>query len=251
MGYRDQYGGDNYFTNWGREKVDGSGMNAMQTGFIEGNKMKRKMTSEMTTLKQGGMNAFVTKFKPDEWRVSHCHHSSLHLNVSEHLLSRWRSEVESQGCAFIANVMFRDPLSHSMSLYKHIKRFNSSREEWNDHLNTASEMGYWQTQLDYFLYNFLARNPSKVDSKTKVRRALEILQNHFDIVAVGNHERFQKELLQMTGWDEKVMKRTNTHTKDIVFTKKEVEELQKLITENGDTAFIYELKKLYEDGGGA
>jgi len=55
----------------------------------------------------------------------------------------------------------------------------------------------------------------------------------------------------MTGWDEKVMKRTNTHTKDIVFTKKEVEELQKLITENGDTAFIYELKKLYEDGGGA
>ena len=121
------------------------------------------MTLEMNTLKQGNMNAFVTKFKPDEWRVSHCHHSSLHLNVSEYLMSQWRSEVESQGCAFIVNVMFRDPLSHSMSLYKHIKRFNSSREEWNDHLNTTSEIGYWQTQLDYFLYNFLERNPVSAD----------------------------------------------------------------------------------------
>ena len=32
MGYRDQYGEDNYFTNWGRDKVDASCIDKTQTG---------------------------------------------------------------------------------------------------------------------------------------------------------------------------------------------------------------------------
>lgn len=134
-----------YFTQWGRNK-DGSATQA-QKAFVNGND------------RHGGMGEFVRNIQRDEWRIAHCHHSSLHLNVSEHLLSSWRSAVEEQGCAFVANVMFRDPLSHAMSLYKHVDRFNSSRDVWTEHLGTKSRMGYWQTQLDYFLYNFIARNP--------------------------------------------------------------------------------------------
>lgn len=49
----------------------------------------------------------------------------------------------------------------------------------------------------------------------------------------------------MTGWEDKEMERTNSYTKEISFTKKEVEEMQKLMEENGDTEFIYEVKKMY------
>lgn len=105
------------------------------------------------------MNAFVRDLGPNEWRISHCHHNSLHLNESEHLLDLWRLEVEAQGCHFIGNVMFRESLSHTLSLYKHLKRYNSSKEEWPQHLTTESDLGHWATELDFFLYNNLARNP--------------------------------------------------------------------------------------------
>lgn len=105
------------------------------------------------------MNAFVRDLEPNEWRIAHCHHNSLHLNESEHLLDLWRLEVEAQGCAFVGNVMLRESLSHTLSLYKHLPRYNRTKEEWTTHLKTSSELGHWATELDFFLYNNLARNP--------------------------------------------------------------------------------------------
>ena len=221
------------FEHWGRNK-DGSGVRKSEKVFIEGNR------------KHGGMNEFVTNIKQNEWRISHCHHSSMHLNVTEHYLSEWRSAVEDQGCAFIANVMFRDPLGHTLSLFKHIDRYDSSRDVWTNHLYTKSEMGQWQTQLDYFLYNFLDRNPYGVDKDIKVQRALQLLHDHFDIVSVGDHNGYKKKLLSMTGWDDLEMERTNTYNGELSFTKKEIEEMQKLMNDNGDTDFMYEVKKLYK-----
>jgi len=153
--------------------------------------------------------------------------------------------VEDQGCAFVSTVMFREPLSHSLSLYKHIGRYQSSREAWTEHLRSKSEMGQWQTQLDYFLYNFLDRNPDGVDKDTKVERALQLLRDHFDIVSVGDHGRYKKELLAMTGWEDKEMERKNSNKREILFTKEEVEGLQKLMNQNGDTDFMYEVKKTF------
>ncbi|KAL9185018.1 hypothetical protein ACHAXT_002795 [Thalassiosira profunda] len=226
-----------YFTLWGRDKemkANSLGVNeGMEEAFINGNP------------RHTGMNNFAQNIGPEEWRIAHCHHSSMHLNATEEYLSQWRDSVESQGCAFVAAVMFREPLSHSMSLYKHIERFNSSRAVWTEHLQTLSETGFWQTQLDYFLYNFITRNPSGVDKDAKVQRALEILTKHFDIVTVGEHDRFKRELLEWTGWADKEMRQTNTHTKEILFSKKEVEALQKQMEENGDVEFIYEVKKLF------
>lgn len=224
-----------YFTFWGLNK-EASGDEGTQKRFIEGNG------------REEGMNGFVRNFTSDEWRIAHAHHSSLHLNESEHLLSRWRSEVESQGCAFIASVTFREPLSHALALYKILGRYDTTRGEWAKYLETDSEMGYWWTQLDYFLYNNLARNPYGVDKETKVRRALELLRDHFDIVTVLDHDRFKRELLEMTGWRDKEMARTNTYKGELTFTKKEVEEMQKLLDKNGDTEFIRRVKEMHEDG---
>jgi hypothetical protein len=105
------------------------------------------------------MNAFVRDLGPTEWRIAHCHHNSLHLNESEHLLELWRLEVENQGCHFVGNVMFRESLSHTLSLYKHLDRYGVTKEEWTAHLKTQSELGHWATVLDFFLYNNHARNP--------------------------------------------------------------------------------------------
>ena len=80
-----------------------------------------------------------------------------------------------------------------------------------------------------------------------MQRALDILKRHFDIVTVGEHDRFKQSLLEMTGWEDIEMKRTNTYSREITFTKKEVEQLQKLIEENGDTEFIYEVKKVFKE----
>ena len=44
----------------------------------------------------------------------------------------------------------------------------------------------------------------------------------------------------MTGWEEREMKRVK-----LMFTKEEIEEMQMLMNDNGDTEFIYEVKKLY------
>ena len=41
------------------------------------------------------------------------------------------------------------------------------------------------------------------------------------------------------------MPRHNTYRGTLVFTKEEVEELFKLLDENGDIDFIYEVKKIY------
>ena len=123
---------------------------------------------------------------------------------------------------------------------------NATRDEWTKHLYTKSEMGQWQTQLDYFLYNFLDRNPYGVDKDIKVQRALQLLHDHFDIVSVGDHNGYKKKLLSMTGWDDLEMERTNTYNGELTFTKEEIEEMQKLMNDNGDTEFIYEVKKLYK-----
>ena len=41
------------------------------------------------------------------------------------------------------------------------------------------------------------------------------------------------------------MKRVNTHRQKLMFSKEEIEEMQMLMNDNGDTEFIYEVKKLY------
>jgi len=142
QGYQKQYDVP-YFTRWGniKDKSSWTAVPRVRERFIS------------------GMNAFVQNIGAYEWKIVQAHHNSFNIDENEELLYQWRSSVEQQGCHFVSSVMFRDSLSHSLSLYKHIERFNSTREEWNEHLKNETGMGKWVTQLDYFLYNFYNRNP--------------------------------------------------------------------------------------------
>jgi len=242
-----------YFTHWKRDKK-GYGLNESQQTFIDGGD-KHNILNQYggDEKKHGGMNEFVEDFEESEWKIAHIHHSSLELNVSEHLLQGWRDTVESQGCGYVATVMFRDPLSHTLSLHKHLGRFSAAHghkidsEEYMSHLKTPNVLGIWATQLDYFLYNFLNRNPYSVDKETKVKRALQLLRDHFDIVTVGNHEGHMKAVLRATGWPKLEMQTMNVHKKDLEFTKKQIESIQKLLKENGDIDLVNGVEILFKD----
>ena len=192
-----------------------------------------------------GMNAHVRNLGPKEWRIAHCHINSMHMNETEELLYRWRSTVEEQGCHMVNTVMLRDPLSHTMSLHKVVKRKKSTWEEWTQYLHEPTARGLWATNLDFILYNKARRNPHHATKEQKVQRAMELLQRHFNVVTVGDHATFMKRVLELTGWEEIDMPYTNSFKGELTFTKKEVESLQKLLSANGDTEFMDAVKRRY------
>ena len=207
-----------------------------------------------------GMNEFIQDLGPNEWRISHSHIVSTYLNESEDLLNKWRLDVEAQGCELINTIMLRDPLNHAMSLHKVMKSKNSTREEWTAHLSSPIGTGKWSTVLDFFLYNIHGaryhegylfgpggRNPFNVTKEVKVARALDLLHRHFDVVTVGDHETFRKMILDLTGWARLTIPRTNVYKKELEFSKKEVENLQKLLQKNGDIDFVDRAKMEYHN----
>ncbi len=228
-----KFGNSTYYTYWEpdfkKEKGWHDEHDKSEQRFVSG--MDRKVIPEL---------------QPYEWRIAHAHINSLHLNTSEDALYRWRTSIESQGCRLFNTVVFRDPLSHTLSLYKVVDRKNSTQSEWANHLHSSTDRGMWSTQLDFFLYNRGRRNPYKLPKEEKVKRAMEILERHFDLVVVGNHELYMKRVLDVTGWNYQKMKSRNVYHIENVFTKKELEGLVKLITENGDVDFIDAVKIKFE-----
>lgn len=191
-------------------------------------------------------------------QVAHSHITSTYLNESEDLLYKWRSDVEAQGCQLINTIMLRDPLNHVMSLHKVIKAKNSTREEWTKFLESPTQHGLWNTVLDFFLYNNHGlryhddypngpggRNPYNVSKEEKVRRGMELLHRHFDLVTLSDHSLFSETLLKWTGWTPIDMPRTNVYKGALDFTKKEVENMQHLLLKNGDIEFIDQVKREY------
>jgi hypothetical protein len=241
-----ELGGINYYTFWGgRTNKDGSfraDPEEVEARFVE------------------GMSEHVQNLGPSEWRIAHSHLTSTYLNESEDLLYQWRADVEAQGCQLINTVMLRDPLNHAMSLYKTFKGKNITREGWIKYLSSPTGDGLWETVLDFFLYNNHVlryhddypngsggRNPFNVTKEEKVTRALELLHRHFDVVTVGDHKTFQATVMNWTGWKLTNIPRTNVYKGDLIFTKKEVETLQKLLQKNGDIDFVDQVKREYHD----
>ncbi len=184
-------GTSEYFTFWGdpRVRIKNKTFSLLKTQLlVKRNKVQRTFID--------GVDKLVQNISMDEWRIARAHHNSFHLNESESVLSKWRSIVESNGCRFVASVLLRDALSHSLALYQHQKSDNASREEWIDHLHTKDQLSLYRhdTQLDYFLYNRITRNPHAVDARVKVDRALELLARHFERVAVGGHDKFKQRI---------------------------------------------------------
>ncbi|KAK1735498.1 hypothetical protein QTG54_013661 [Skeletonema marinoi] len=195
-----------------------------------------------------GMNDHVENLDSGEWRSGQYHIVQPPLNSTEDLWYKWRATVESQGCQMINAIMLRDPLNHAMSLYKILNRKNGTREEWMDYLEQPSGAGKWATMLDFFLYNIngpTGRNPYNATKEEKVRRGIELLQRHFDVVSLGDHTDFMNQVLNYTGWKHLDMPHTNVGKKTLEFTKKEVEKLYKLLVKNGDIDFVDAVKQRY------
>ena len=123
----------------------------------------------------------------------------------------------------VNTIMFRDPLSHTMSLHKVIEVKRSSRQQWLEFLKSPTLRGLFATNLDFFLYNKGRRNPHNVTKEEKVRRAMELLERHFQVVTVGNHGAFVDQVLNLTGWTHIDMPYKNAFKGELSFTKKEVE----------------------------
>ena len=242
-----QFGNISYYQYWSLETLkDG-------TFPIDPEKHEMKFAN--------GMSDYVQNLQPNEWKIAHSHLLSTYLNESEDLLYKWRADVEAQGCEMINTVMLRDGLNHAMSLYKIIEQKNTNRTEWIKYLHSPTGTGLWSTVLDFFLYNthglrnqsfypaIGGRNPFSLTKETKVKRAMEILHKYFDIVTLtGDHTNFISTIQKWTGLTSKnKYQKGNVHKKTIDFTKKEIENLYRLLEMNGDIDFVDQVKMEYYD----
>ena len=210
-----------YFTDWGRHM-------GVQQRFVT--KMEKQ----------------VKDFGQHDWRIVHAHGFSLHLNTSEPYLYKWREEVERQGCAFVATTMLQDAIGHTISQHKGMILYNQTVYKFTEYLEPRNynKVGNFRTQLDYFLYNG-DRNKYNATTIEKVRRAIEILRRHFDIVLLSDHDRYNDIIFKITGWIGKSIRRSNTFKGELNFTERELYRIKTLTEMNGDVMFIDAVKHIY------
>ncbi|KAL7451073.1 hypothetical protein ACHAWC_004572, partial [Mediolabrus comicus] len=204
-----------YWTKWGRKEK-------MEANFIKG------MTNQ------------TQHIGPNEWRVVHAHGMSLFPNASEAYLHQWREEIESQGCAFVVTTMLRDAIGHTISQSKGMIKPNLTLDEFLSHLEPQNynERGHFVTQLDYLLYNMGPRNVYNATKEEKVRRAIEILQRHFDVLLLSDYDRFTDIIHKMTGWFPRNIRESNVFQGDLNYSYADLQKIKSLTEANGDVMFI-------------
>ena len=200
---------------------------------------------------------------PNEWRLSQAHGCSLLPIEDEANLYKWREAVESQGCKFILTTVVRDPLSHTISQLK-MKQYaemkalkhegntiNISMEEWLAQLGTSNRTAprVWATQLDYFLFNCWDKNldlSNEMTREEKVRKAMDILRKHFDLVIYQNHELFVEIITRMIEFVPISLRSSNEHKLEINFTSDEIGLMKRRVYENGDVDWINAIRHVYD-----
>jgi len=212
-----------YYTHWGRKGA------AVERSFIR------------------GMEDQVYNIGPHEWRIVHAHGHSLYLNESEAYMYQWREQVEGQGCNFVVATMLREAVGHTISQTKGMITPGLTLDEFLHHLEPENynQHGHFNTQLDYILYNSLIRNPYHVSKEERVRRGMELLTRHFDIVLVGDHDRFNEIVLKVTGWEGAEIPHSNSFNGELIFSERELYKIQRLTEENGDVQFLDAVKHVY------
>ncbi|EJK48588.1 hypothetical protein THAOC_32599 [Thalassiosira oceanica] len=168
-------------------------------------------------------------------------------NSSEPILYQWRADVERQGCAFVATTMLRDAVGHTISQSKGMINPNYTLDHFVNHLEPENynQRGIFNTQIDYMLYNRGPRNEQNATKYEKVRRAIEILVRHFDVVMVSDYARFTEIICRITGWTCLKMKHANAFKGQLNFTERELRKIKDLTEANGDNLFIDAVKHVY------
>ena len=89
-------------------------------------------------------------------------------------------------------------------------------EEWVSYLGMENRTAprLWAPQLDYFLFNCWDKNLDlhiTMSREEKVKRGIEILRNHFDLVIYQNHDLFEEVITRMIGFTPISLESSNKH----------------------------------------
>ena len=212
----------------------------------------------------------------DDWIIIHSNNNGLAFATDEHILHSWRGIVNKQkNCHFITAAIFVDPLEHSI---KHTKeRFANCACTVVDYYDTISIVNddgvretlgnrdyeplisnAWIGQLDHFL--FKSDNVTVIEiphtereislTKNKIKMAMNVLIDHFDIVLVDGNVHFSDELLKITGWSTVGHHLEKTPVSDkggLLYTKELISAFGKISTKNGDADFIDAVNHVYHN----
>lgn len=103
----------------------------------------------------------------------------------------------------------------------------------------------FEGQLEYLLFNN-AEYDDKLETKDKVKRGMEILQKHFDLVLLNNREKFVDTVLKVTGWPSPGPLAEKVHGQ-LIFTKELVSQYNKVAAKNGDGDFVDAVSHVYNN----
>jgi hypothetical protein len=234
----------------------GDALNEWITQLVESNEGASLISSEEHASKQLFINEVVTNISTigrKEWIIinSHTTHGLSFSNDTE-ILHYWRSIVERQQCKFVAAAIFSDPLDHSIkhTKWRYAECNNCDTEEFEESImDEVSTSNPWMGQLDHFLYNRYDKSTSAMVTKDKVKRAIQLLINHFDLVLVnGKGHEISDALLKITGWTSRTRPRKATVANDDEgpsYSKNLANAYIKMSTKNGDTDFIDAVNHVY------
>ncbi|KAL3806422.1 hypothetical protein ACHAXA_002668 [Cyclostephanos tholiformis] len=198
----------------------------------------------------------IQRIGQNDWTIIHSHRNGLAFGTDEKTLLSWRETVERRNCHFVAAVIFSDPLDHSIKHTKHrFTECDCSVAEFYDAISRVdieNSVTYepllsnpWKGQLDHFLSNSDRDTP--MDTKDKIKMAMKVLKEHFDIVKVEGKGDFSEELAKITGWsaDNRVKKASVSDKEDLVYSKELVSAFGKISSKNGDADFIDAVNHVY------
>lgn len=233
----------------------GDALNEWIAELVKSNEGASLISSEDNESKQAFIHEVETNIRtivPKEWTIIHSHpkHGLSFLN-DEPILHSWREVVEQKDCKFIAAAIFTDPLDHSI---KHTKRrfaqCNCDTDEFEVNImQDITTSTPWTGQLDYFLFNSAEELSSTMMTKDKIKRAIRLLIDHFDLVLVdGKGHEISDTLLKITGWSSSTRPRKATLSNDNegpIYSKNLVNAYSKMWTKNGDADFIDAVNHVY------
>lgn len=191
----------------------------------------------------------IQSLAPNDWKIIYSHRNGLGFDTDENILRSWRDIVERQNCHFVAAAVFSDPLDHSI---KHTKKLfgecQCSMVDFKGQMNKIME-DPWTGQLDRFLFN--VGDNSSMEMKDKVKRGVQLLRDHFELVMVDGQADFTEDILRITGWNSRSqVKKASVSDGGLVYSKDLVSKYGKLSTKNGDADFIDAVNHVYHNSLG-
>ena len=182
--------------------------------------------------------------------------NGLKFATDSNILQSWRTTVEEQNCHLIASAVFVDPLDHSIKYTK--QRFvecdmmpmGCRMEKFKDEImDDVTNYIAWGGQLDHFLFGRDYQQGTTMETKDKVRLAMQLLKDHFDFVTIDGKSDFSHDILRVIGYRTSIQIKRASIPKDgeLVYSKDLVSQFGKMSSKNGDADFIDAVNHVYHN----